>query len=370
MGVGVAIVGFATIVTLWATPSIATGQQAVQSQTQTKTQTQTQTQTQTAPQTDKKPGQTIEKEVVEKPASSGRPSTMTVRRQAGAPALASVFGGGPRLGIEIHDVSTEDVAALKLAGQQGAVVAVVEKDSAAEKAGLKANDVIVAYDGETVRSAQQFTRLVRETASGRAVKIALMRDGKRMELEATPAEQGDESVSVYLNRDLIRGDIEKQMEEQRQRLNELRLERRLPAPGAPELRFRLERPPGSENFQWFGGDGAPFEMLGTPGRGRLGVTVQAITPELATYFGVKDGVLVASVAADSPAAKAGIRAGDVITTVDGKPVTSAGEIAVLLAAKTGQVPIGLTRDRKPLTLTATIESPKPVARRSLRGTPA
>ena len=335
MSVGVGIVGFATIVTLWAAPSPAIAQRAAQ--------------TQTVPQADKSPGKPVGREMV----------------------ISSNLGGGPRLGVEIHDVSKEDVAALKLASQQGVVIAAVTKGSAAEKAGLKANDVLVTYDGETVRSAQQFTRLVRETPSGRAVKIALMRDGKRVELEATPAEPADENVNVYLNRDLIRGDIEKQMQEQRQRLNELRLERRTPAPGDQGLRFRMEHPPLGEDFQWFSGDAAPFAMLAAPGRGRLGVTVQALTPELATYFGVTDGVLVASVTADSPAAKAGIRAGDVITTVDDKPVTSAGEIAVLLAAKTGQVPIGLTRDRKPLTLKATIESPKPAVRRvPLRGTPA
>ena len=101
------------------------------------------------------------------------------------------------------------------------------------------------------------------------------------------------------------------------------------------------------------------------------MTVQELTPELAAYFGVKDGVLVASVTADSPAAKAGIKAGDVITTVNDKAVTTAGELIGQIGEKGGEVTIGLTRDKKPLTLKATIEAPKTPGRRVvLRGSPA
>jgi len=341
MGVAVGILGIAAVVTLGAA-------------------------TQAAPPA----GQTVERRIVveQKP---GEPMVVIERQGDGRPSIVmrqgagqgggiyrpAVAGGGPRLGVEIRDVSKEDVASLKLTSQQGVVVAAVTKGSAAEKAGLKANDVLVSYDGETVRSAQQLTRLVRETAPGRAVKIALMREGKRVDLEATPAEPVDETVSVYVNPDQIRGDVERKMKDLQGQRNQYRFERRVPAPGEEGPRFRMEGPPMGQNFQWFGREGGPLEMYLTPGRGRLGVIVQELTTELATYFGVKAGVLVTSVAADSPAAKAGIRAGDVITTVDDKPVTSAGEIIVLLAVKTGEVPIGLTRDKKPLTLKATIEAP-------------
>ena len=60
-------------------------------------------------------------------------------------------------------------------------------------------------------------------------------------------------------------------------------------------------------------------------RPRLGVTVQALTPQLAAYFGAKDGVLVASVTDDSPASRAGLKAGDVILSVNGQPVASASD---------------------------------------------
>ena len=59
-------------------------------------------------------------------------------------------------------------------------------DSPAEKAGLKAGDIVVDYDGERVRSARQFTRLVQETPEGRSVAIGIMRDGKKQTVNATP----------------------------------------------------------------------------------------------------------------------------------------------------------------------------------------
>ena len=104
-----------------------------------------------------------------------------------APMIAAL-GGGPRLGVEIRDLSKEDVAKLKLPSQNGVVVDVVLKESAAEKAGVKAGDVVVQFDGENVRSAVQLTRLVRETAAGRTVKMGVVRDGKRVDLDVAPAE--------------------------------------------------------------------------------------------------------------------------------------------------------------------------------------
>jgi len=374
MGVAACVLGMAGAVTLAAAPSAGPGQQTAQAAP--KAEKPAETKAAQAPKTAEK---TI---VVER--KSGEP-TVWVEGQAGAtpnivmrqgqgqggglyrPALAC----GPRLGVEIRDVTKEDVAALKLVGQAGVVVEGVTKDSAAEKAGLKAKDVLLAYDGETVRSAQQLTRLVRETPPGRAVKIALVRDGKRIEVEATPTETAGENVRVFINSDQIRGDVEKQMQELQNQLNQYKFERRVPGPGREGLPFKMEAPFADDSVLWFGRDGGPLQMLVAPGRARLGVTVQELTPELATYFGVKDGVLVSSVTADSPAAKAGIKAGDVITMVNDKPVTTAGELIGQLGDKTGEVTLGLTRERKPLTLKVTIETPKAPGRRVvLRGTPA
>jgi S1-C subfamily serine protease len=99
--------------------------------------------------------------------------------------------------------------------------------------------------------------------------------------------------------------------------------------------------------------------LFAPGRGRLGVTVQELNSELAEYFGVKSGVLVASVAADSPAAKAGVKAGDVITAVNGKAVATPGElVSGLPAADTAQeVTLTVFRDKREMTLRVALAAP-------------
>src|SRR5205814_97864 len=73
-----------------------------------------------------------------------------------------------------------------------------------------------------------------------------------------------------------------------------------------------------------------FALPQLDGRGRLGVTLEELTPQLAKYFGAKDGVLIASVREDSPASRAGLKAGDVITKVNNEPVGSRDDLMRLV----------------------------------------
>jgi membrane-associated protease RseP (regulator of RpoE activity) len=290
----------------------------------------------------------------------GQAPRVTTHAIQGAPMIAAI-GGGPRLGVQIRDLGKDDLATLKLSTPNGVVVDEVTSASAAEKAGVKAGDVVVQFDGENVRSAAQFTRLVRETVAGRSVKMGVVRDGKRVDLDVAPAEA--------------------------ENLQQFSLERRTPAPGgtftwegrvpapeqpippagAPRRQQRIPMPdPEGDTLQWFGEGGAGAgSFVFSASRGRLGVNVQELTPELAAYFGVKDGLLVNSVQADTPAAKAGFKAGDVIGTVNGKTVSSSSDLVRELADKEGEVAIGLTRDKKALSLKATLEPRKTPARRAV-----
>ena len=220
---------------------------------------------------------------------------------------------GSRIGVTARELDPPEMERLKVTG--GVLLDSVTPDGPAAKAGMRGQDVVVEFDGERVRSVRQFTRLVRETPS-RSVKAVVMRDGKRTELSVTPMEA--ESVDVAIDADRIRRQVE-------------------------DMTARM-RP--FEGFEF------PF-MWPT----RLGVTVHELTPELAAYFGATDGVLVASVTADSPAAKTGIKAGDVITSVDGRDIRSAADLTHELRNRTSDadVVLGIVRDKKSLSVTAKIE---------------
>ena len=93
-------------------------------------------------------------------------------------------------------------------------------------------------------------------------------------------------------------------------------------------------------------------------RGWLGVQIQPLTPELAKSFGIAgtQGALIATVTEDSPAARAGLKEGDVIVTFDGKPVEGPRVLPGLVAnTPVGRgVPIGIVRDGSRQTVTVTV----------------
>jgi membrane-associated protease RseP (regulator of RpoE activity) len=379
IGVVLAVLVAAALATVWLTPAVSAAGRQAGSQTQQAGKPKVETQT-----------ITVHK------STGGEPVTVTVEKQAGrspkvvthsiqAEPMVAALGGGPRLGIQIRDLGKDDLAKFKLSSQNGVAVEEVVKDSAAEKAGVKAGDVVVQFDGENVRSAAQFIRLVRETASGRTVKMGMLRDGKRMDVDVTPSEAQD-VLNLTFESDKL-ADLEKRLEAVPERGQVYRFERRTPGPGgtfmwdervpAPgqtpppggAMRWRRGVPmpmplPEGDVLQWFG-EGGLNDLVLSVGRGRLGVNVQELTPELAAYFGVKEGLLVNSVQADTPAAKAGIKAGDVIASVNGKAVITPDELIKELADKDGEVTIGVTRDKKPLSLKATLEPRKTPARRNL-----
>ena len=95
---------------------------------------------------------------------------------------------GSQIGVSARDVAAEDMKKLKLSGQAGAIVEDVRSGSPASAAGLRTNDVIVEFDGERIRSARQLTRVVLETPQGREVRVEIMREGRRMEVDITPVQ--------------------------------------------------------------------------------------------------------------------------------------------------------------------------------------
>jgi serine protease Do len=312
--------------------------------------------------------------VVTSDSNDGQDRKVIIRRSGSVDGNEIVsMAGGVRLGVGIKDLTADDAAKLRLPAPSGVLIDSVDKASPAEKAGVLQGDVAVTYDGDAVRSAAQFTRLVRESVAGRAVKLAVVRGGKRVELTVTP-EARDTEVRAWIDEPTMRGERDKESADGKDIEKEVEREFRIvPRGEGPSWRLGPMGPLGPMGrFQWHSDD--PADMLSMAqgqGRGRLGVTVQNLSPELAEFFGVKEGALAVTVAKDSPAAKAGIKAGDVITAIDGKAVADPEELIAALRDKAGEVSVTVMRDKKALTLKATIDKPEIQKKRTvIQGVPS
>jgi serine protease Do len=257
-------------------------------------------------------------------------------------ALQVLAGRGSQIGVTIRDVDENDAKAGKMTQPSGVVIEEVAEDSPASKAGLKKGDIVVEFDGERVRSVRQFTRLVQETPAGRNAQAAVVRDGQKLTITVEPREGNGFNVFGDLDPARVIGDMAR----------EFRFDGLAPPPPPPAPPARPGRPappeppappaapfPDVDTFTWRSGNG-------------LGITVGDLSDQLAGYFGVKDGVLVTSVTDDSAAARAGIKAGDVITSFNGTDVTQPGDLRrrIQRLADGDEFTVGVVRDKKPLTL--------------------
>ncbi|HTW66143.1 MAG TPA: PDZ domain-containing protein [Bryobacteraceae bacterium] len=235
----------------------------------------------------------------------------------GAPFNGGTFNGGPLvggsyLGVSLAEIDENRAKELKLKEDYGVEITRVEDGSPAEKAGLKTGDVILEYDRQRVEGMEQFGRMVHETPAGREVKLKISRNGATQTLTAVLSSRKVRGFSGNFPEGFV--------------MPEIRI------PDIPQI----------------------FTTLRTA---RLGVEAESLGPQLADFFGVKQGVLVRSVLDNTPAQKAGIKAGDVITKVDGAPVTSPSDLssAVRTASAKKTYSLELVRDRKPQTVTVTVD---------------
>lgn len=252
-------------------------------------------------------------------------------------ALDVLTGRGSQIGVSIRDVRDDDKSA-----SAGVVVEEVTADSPAEKAGIRKGDVITDFDGERVRSVRQFTRLVQETPAGRKAPAVVLRDGQRVNVTVEPREGSGFGVFRDLDGMRVFGDIGRDFDFA------------FPVPPAPPARPAVPVPPATpappsfpdvQNFIWRSSTG-------------LGISVSDLSSQLADYFGVKEGVLVTAVTENSGAAKAGVKAGDVITSFNGGAVTNPSDLRrrIQRLDEGDEFTIGIVRDKKPQTLKGKYES--------------
>ena len=270
------------------------------------------------------------------PASHGQTVSRPEDRMLGlALAITGLQGGGSEIGVSVRDLDDADVERKQLASPEGVVIEDVRGQSPAAEAGLEVGHVLITFDGERIRSACQLARLVQETRSGRTVRAVVMREGARLELEVTPHTRSGPSIA---------GD-------------------RLRLLADPGFRFTLPEisMPRFDLDAW---------AVRAVRPGRLGVGVEEIGAQLAEYFAVEKGVLVTSVTEESPGAEAGLKAGDVITSVDDWPIDGVLDLRRrLLRVEPGETfEIAVVRDKEAMTLEATLDDDDVEPRRSrLRG---
>ena len=235
--------------------------------------------------------------------------------RGGRTVISRTAGRRGWLGVGLGEITAERAKALKLKEQSGVEVTHVDENSPASKAGLKENDIILDINGQKVDDAEDFARTVGESAPGAKVTLGIWRAGAKQSISATLEARPAQYFTFNGSNGAIVG----------------------PMPEMPPFEF----PDG------------PFSVL-TGQSPRVGFEGETLTPQLAEYFGVKEGVLVRTVSAKTPAEKAGLKAGDVITKVGGTPVSSPREISGLIRAARKTAAFTVVRNHKEITLNVEI----------------
>jgi serine protease Do len=169
------------------------------------------------------------------------------------------------LGVVIQDIDPALAKSFNVTVTEGVLVSDVQENSPAKEAGFERGDIVIEYDGKSIRDVNHLRNTVAQTEVGKKVKVKVLRDGKEKELIVKIGEQPPELFAT--------------------------------ARGA--------EPTGKD----------------------LGMTVQNLTKELAKSFGIEEdsGVIVSEVQPGSPAAMADIREGDLIKEVNRKKITNVTE---------------------------------------------
>ncbi len=234
--------------------------------------------------------------------------------QAQAQSGSTAANNGSYLGIWVWELDAARAKELRAPADSGVVVTLVSPGSPADQAGVRAGDVVSEFNGQKVEGIEQFSKLVRDTAPGHPVKLKVVRNGSTQMINAKTGSisAADRPGPVIVPQGLTRDATFHQ-------------------PDVPRSVTTWRSP-------------------------MLGVDAEPLFGQLASYFGVTEGVLVRNVAAGSPAEKAGLKAGDVITHVGKQSVTTPAAITAQLSAQTSAtVKLGVTRERSAISITVTLE---------------
>ncbi len=241
--------------------------------------------------------------------------------QLARPTFADSFGFGEEpgtsayLGVDIGEVTQDRLGALKLKEEQGVEVLLVDQDSPAGKAGLKEHDVILTLNGAEVESGAQLRRIIHETPPGRTVTLGISRDGQMQTVKAQLADR--HKALAWKNG------------KEDDNSNLISIPPIPPIPNFPDI----EMP----------------NIIVVHSSMRSGLMVENLTPQLGEFLGAKGGkgVLVRSVEKGSVAARAGLRAGDVIVRVNTDAISDVGDFSrALRSHASSNASVGVIREKR------------------------
>jgi len=241
------------------------------------------------------------------------------------------------LGIMFHDVSDSTYNSQHLRDKRGAEIVMVDHDGPAGKAGLREHDVVLSLNGTTVEGEEQLRKLLHDMPSGRTISLTVWRDGMERSLSATLSTREEVDKQARLQRWTVPNPDENTASTEP-----------APPPAAPKSS-------GVFGHSFMSSHLLPLLPVYT------GATVDTMGAQLADYFGVKDGngLLVHAVEGNSPAAAAGLHAGDVITRMNGNRVNTEKDWTRALHDGKGKpITMVIVRDRKEQTLTMVSDGKK------------
>lgn len=327
-----------------------------------------------------------------------------------APAQAADQGW---LGVSTQELTSGLRAGLDYDGD-GVLVTRVIDGSPADRAGVRKGDILVSFNSRTLSSPSQLRELVTDAGPGRTVALRIVRDGERRTLSAElSARDGEDSTPSWetptpptppVAPRAPRMTWSREAPKAESDTKVYRKSWKSDGKGEPEVHIwkdgkevdpedmddhlkglmgdlHIEGLEGLEGLRGLGdGDGKDKRIvIRTPhgingmkgmtgmqglGRGRLGVRIESLNPDLASVLGADSerGVLVLEVLGGTPAEKAGIKAGDIIVSVGRESVADTDDLVSALRDEEGAVSIGVVRRGVKRTIETTLEDTPRVMR--------
>ncbi len=239
------------------------------------------------------------------------------------------------LGVKTQSVDYDLAEAFDLSVNYGAIVNSTFDDSPADEAGIQEGDIIVAINDSKVTDSDDLADFISDYIEGDKVDVVLIRDGSKKVVSVT---LGERKVNRYSDKRRYKNKYDR-------RDNKNRFFGRLsPVPSVPSIPHVPSAP--FVVFDNNNGNKCRWYSSGS----YIGVTITSLTEQLGDFFGVEDGkgVLITEVLTDSPAEKAGLKAGDVVTGVDGEEIENSSDLQELISEydQGDMVEISYVRNKK------------------------